>query len=273
MDSIVPPQTPAATPAPIASPQPIVPSPIKPKNPFMGLVIIILLLSFAAAGFFAYKNWQLKQQISQVKPTPTPIITPSATPDPMANWKTFTNSTWGYSFKYPPQWGVSTGGDDVVLLMSNAQYLTAREKWDDANQGPFAYPSDDYGQITFSVYKKGVDTAAGMVTDQTDIKVFVQKMFATTYSSITDMTLGGRPAIAFISDEMVEKPGLPPHMQDCPPKQAPCLIPSGRKIKQVWAKINGNLFYMVYSQGGSYKDIDTLPALFDQIISTFKFTR
>jgi hypothetical protein len=236
------------------------------------LIFFVVILSLGTTMFFAYQNVQLKQQVAQITPTLSPTPTANLSEAEPKDWKSYTNPTWKYSFKYPPQWGVSSGGGDVVSLMSNAQDLAAMEKYQNSSdQGPFTYPSDDYGQITFSVYKKGANTAAGMVTDQTDIRSFVQKMFNQTYSSITDITLGGNPAVAFVSDEMIEKPGLPPHMQSCPPEQAPCLIPSGREIKQVWTKINGNLFYAVYSQGGSYKDVAALPTLFDQILSTFKF--
>lgn len=34
----------------------------------------------------------------------TPTASPTATPDPTAGWKTYTNSTYGYSIKYPPTW-------------------------------------------------------------------------------------------------------------------------------------------------------------------------
>lgn len=37
-------------------------------------------------------------------PSPTLILKKSAT----ANWKTYVNTAFGYSFKYPPQWGVGT---------------------------------------------------------------------------------------------------------------------------------------------------------------------
>lgn len=50
---------------------------------------------------------------SLLSPTPTatpeaslltPTASPTATPDPTAGWKTYTNSTYGYSIKYPPTW-------------------------------------------------------------------------------------------------------------------------------------------------------------------------
>jgi len=57
-----------------------------------GLVVILTI------GFFAFKNGQIKLNSSTSKsalsPTPTGI-------DETANWKTYTNETYKYSFKYP----------------------------------------------------------------------------------------------------------------------------------------------------------------------------
>jgi len=34
----------------------------------------------------------------------TPTASPTAIPDPTATWNTYTNTTYGYSIKYPPDW-------------------------------------------------------------------------------------------------------------------------------------------------------------------------
>lgn len=94
-----PPQPPPATPQPPLT-QPIMSSPIKYNNPV--LMMIILLLALGVAGFFAYQNWQLKQQIAQVQPAPTTLITPTTTADPTTNWKIYTNQKLGFTIKYPP---------------------------------------------------------------------------------------------------------------------------------------------------------------------------
>ncbi|MCX6792105.1 MAG: hypothetical protein NT149_03660 [Candidatus Gottesmanbacteria bacterium] len=108
MDSTIPPQPP--TPTPTNSPQPpptqpitpIPPAPVKPKSNLLPvLIVILLLLSLGAAGFLVYQNRQLKQQISHVQPTPTPLITPIITPDPTANWKTYVDKMNRFSFQYP----------------------------------------------------------------------------------------------------------------------------------------------------------------------------
>jgi len=46
------------------------------------------------------------QKTSVPSPTPSPILTEpiSPTTDPTADWKTYINDKWGYSFKYPSNW-------------------------------------------------------------------------------------------------------------------------------------------------------------------------
>jgi hypothetical protein len=42
--------------------------------------------------------------------TPVAVVTPSPTPDPTANWKTYTNQKYFYSFKYPQSYTVGQNG-------------------------------------------------------------------------------------------------------------------------------------------------------------------
>lgn len=64
---------------------------------FIGVIVLLLVLGAGAYGAMWY---QQKQQVAQeVVPIFTPR--PSATPDPTADWKTHTNSQYGFEFKYP----------------------------------------------------------------------------------------------------------------------------------------------------------------------------
>lgn len=100
------PQTPTPDPSPPPTPPP---SEKKPVNwPFIG-VSGLLVIALGIAGFFAYQNYNLKQQEPQVQPTPAPEISitsptpttnlPTPTPDQSADWKTYSTST--YQVKYP----------------------------------------------------------------------------------------------------------------------------------------------------------------------------
>lgn len=89
---------------------PVIPSPpplvarIKTKNwVLISLVLFVIFLSLGAAGFFAYQYMQLKQQINS-KPTPSPTSFSKTPPaDPTADWKTYNNTLYKFSHKFPPQ--------------------------------------------------------------------------------------------------------------------------------------------------------------------------
>lgn len=80
----------------------------KPKNGSNFLVTflsLLLLLAVGAAGFFAWQTQNLVKQVNELKSQPTPesSATPQATTDPTADWKTYTNTEYGFSLKYPQE--------------------------------------------------------------------------------------------------------------------------------------------------------------------------
>ena len=96
---------------------PVQPPPPKKKTPWLLIAIIILLLS--VTGVLGYKYYELKQQMDNQQTTPSPspqlvvsspspITSPSTELDPMAGWKTYNNSRFNYSIKYPPEWNIDS---------------------------------------------------------------------------------------------------------------------------------------------------------------------
>lgn len=91
---------------PVDQPEPELPTPSfweKIKiNKFKILAGVLGIFVFAGAVFGAYK---LGTRQAQPTPQPTPTPLPSETlveeGDPTANWKTYTNTKYRYSFKYP----------------------------------------------------------------------------------------------------------------------------------------------------------------------------
>lgn len=80
------------------------------------LFLAIMLLLFLSTAFLAWQNWQLKQQLTNVASSPSP--TPRLTPNLTANWKTYTNSQYGYSVKYyPPLNPTKEISDDIYLSL------------------------------------------------------------------------------------------------------------------------------------------------------------
>jgi len=72
-------------------------------------IILAILISAAAFGGVGYYLGTQKADKSTTTATATVTTTASgtATADVTANWKTYTNDTYGFSFKYPSGWTIS----------------------------------------------------------------------------------------------------------------------------------------------------------------------
>lgn len=89
------------------------------------VIIIVALLIAAGGGYYAYKTIQKQKEegkdVKEAKPelTPSPELTPTPEEieqpvDETANWKTYTNSEAGFSFKYPED--ISLAENETVRL-------------------------------------------------------------------------------------------------------------------------------------------------------------
>ena len=89
--------------------QPTIPSVIqdtpKPKSKIIPLLVaLLILLGLGSLGYWAYQNYFISSKKTAESSSLNPVIispTPMATLDLTANWKTYTNNIWNYSFKYP----------------------------------------------------------------------------------------------------------------------------------------------------------------------------
>ena len=81
----------------------------KPTKPWLKIVLFSILGIVLAAGlvFAGYKLAQLKQVQPGPQPIPTPVVEATPTPDPTADWKTYTNDFAKFSLKYPPSMTVT----------------------------------------------------------------------------------------------------------------------------------------------------------------------
>ncbi len=84
---------------------------MKTKNQkgFVFVELVIILLVFGTLAVIGTRYWQARQ-LAQVKELP--VKNPGKT-DPYAGWKTYENSKYGFSFKYPPSWMPSGFNDSV----------------------------------------------------------------------------------------------------------------------------------------------------------------
>ncbi len=94
------------------------------------LLIISFLIACLAAVYFWYQNQQLQQKSSnpnQVsnQQTPSVTLTPSLPPDETASWKTYTDTKYRFSLKYPNSWEFKSCPDDLcgTLIDNNSEVI------------------------------------------------------------------------------------------------------------------------------------------------------
>jgi hypothetical protein len=96
-------QTPTQQP-PVTKPSTPPMATIQPKGRWLSSIVLLFVgLILGVGGVLAYQNLPNVQQ-----ETPVPTPTSSVTPDPTLGWKTYTNSKYKYSFKYPADWAITS---------------------------------------------------------------------------------------------------------------------------------------------------------------------
>jgi hypothetical protein len=77
---------------------PIPPVPLKRPPILKMLLIVFFLVVLMSAGYYGFLYYK---EVSKPSPTPTTESTPTATTDPTADWKIYTNEDYAFQFKYP----------------------------------------------------------------------------------------------------------------------------------------------------------------------------
>ena len=122
------------TPAPMTSPMSPPPMPKKGMSPWLAVgIAAVVILAYVA--FSAYAGMWPFAPAASVSPTPTasagalptasstPTATISATPD-TTGWKTYTNTQYGFSIKYPRDWNAV----DLVVLPNSPSVMRLEEE-------------------------------------------------------------------------------------------------------------------------------------------------
>jgi len=110
---IVPQEMPQESQEPVQMPEPMPPKHFGPK--FIITLVIVLIVAGGAFGAI----WWWGSRSSQV-------AVPSATPDQTADWKTYTNTQYGFEFKYPSSIyfsseGLSKDGGYIIIFVGDKQ--------------------------------------------------------------------------------------------------------------------------------------------------------
>lgn len=90
------------------------------KSFILGFVFVLILAGIAGAYLLGKSN--SSQNVYQ-----TEISSPSPTPDPTTNWKTYTGN--GFTFKYPSNWLIKTGEMPIVFVYDPKSQETTPNKY------------------------------------------------------------------------------------------------------------------------------------------------
>ncbi len=120
---------------PVVTPQIVIEA--KKSNFLVILLSILLIISVAISGFFAFQTQKLVAELrimkDEVRITPTATTEPSVEPiatnsasttiDPTASWKTYTNNVLKYTIKYPMDWVIDKSEAELPVNDQNSQKL------------------------------------------------------------------------------------------------------------------------------------------------------
>ncbi|MDO8639116.1 MAG: hypothetical protein Q7R43_06075 [Candidatus Daviesbacteria bacterium] len=195
------------------------------------ILVGIVVVALAVGGYLLYQN--------QVKPVPIvapqPIAQTSTSPDETANWKTYTNTKYGYSIKYPNDWHIILPGKDGDKSI-NIQNYSESEITQQEQQSMSLNP--DKLSVTIGVYdEKAIHS------------ISLDNWLKTNGHYVS--TIYGSPT----STEYIEVSGL---------KILKLLY---QNSLQFYILSNGkNVFYVYYTPNNT-----SLINTFNQILSTFRF--
>jgi len=198
-----------------------------------GFAPIVVLVLIIIVGIVAYYFGTQKKKPALLI-TPTPVLTTVPATNTIANWKTYTNTKYGYSIMYPQTWNIKSSGDP-----------TGDGRCHDINTSP------DLIEIS----SEPMTNCIGIMDNREIMIQVVDTPWSDDYlndkfSGILDkIEFAGQTASRFIFDDTAQQPS-----------------PLATKIVFNYRGLGYRIF-VVQKQGGIIYDKS-----FDQILSTFKFT-
>ncbi len=220
-------------------------------NKGFATILVLLVVVLVIGGYLVYSGKIIINRSQETVPYDVYKLTnssPSPTPigaDETANWKTYTNTIYKFSFKYPP----------AYTIISESANPALQKLFSFVIQNPERRPGGGYPQpyVEAVVYEKDVSSLEEWVSKHTTaLPVDAQSISGGSlfYFEVRDKretTLGGKKAITFKAGSMGSSP-------------SPTFVLSRNHI------IGLNL-----DSENESKDPDLINIYYPLILSTFKF--
>ena len=84
---------------------------LRKSKGFAHLFLLVVIVIVGIGGILYY-SWQK----GLIRITPSQEVSPTPTPDPTTDWKTYKNAKYGYTIKYPPDYRIEIKNQDLVIL-------------------------------------------------------------------------------------------------------------------------------------------------------------
>lgn len=98
------------------------------KNSLVLIMSILLIVTVAIAGLFYFQIQKFSKELSKYQTQPSPLVSPEPSAEAeTANWKTYSNTKYGYSFKYPPDWIIEPdkqAPDEIINISKDLNSLS-----------------------------------------------------------------------------------------------------------------------------------------------------
>lgn len=217
---------------------------------FVQIILILIIVAVAIGGVYYFGTLKNKSSLVLVTSTPTPIASPklvSDVDDPTANWKTYTNTEYGYVIKVP---------NYLIQLQDNRGGVLS------VNSASWRFGKNDMTKID-DKHKTIAQNAINLFVSVFDENASEENYNLTCQPSVLGFNIN-KPIINYVPvnkefSKYVEYSGITSY--DTEPDVT-------------WWSSNlcfmyKNKFYHVNYQNFESTDVDTT---FNQILSTFKFT-
>lgn len=219
------------------------------QHGFVPMLIIIILAVAALGGYFVYQ----RSLTSLTSPTPkactqeaklcpdgssvgrtgpTCEFSPCPTPDETANWKTYTNTKYRYSIKYPPSWSLVELSSESIDIYD--QPNIAQPQLHDGTQVSI-FTSDKWEGVQID---DPIGTSSNLIEG-----VFRKK--------VADTQLNNHPAAKIVQT-----------VSQSPTDARPTIF--------IVSKLDNNFFILSFSSI-TQEQLDKDTGIFNQILSTLRF--